>query len=403
MKVLILNCCYREGSTGKVVGSIGDVLRAEGHEVFTCYGLGNTHIDDHSKKVCSKAEHKANALFKRLSGISLGGLFFSNIRIKKIVKNYKPDVVNVHCMNASTTNLYSLLKFLARYKIKTVVTLHAEIYHTAGCEHAFDCMKWIDGCNHCIDYRKKIGSWFFDSSSIAYARMKDSIQSFDPRNLIITAVSPWLAERARLSSIMKGFRVIPVQNGINTSVFHYQSSTGLIQKDNYQKVVLFVTAYLSSSESDIKGGRFLPIIAKALPDYKFVAVYSRTVDDVPVMPNNVELWGRANSQKELAQLYSEADVTMILSRRETFSMVVAESLCCGTPVVGFKAGGPESIALPEFSEFVDYGDVPQIVRALQSDKIKELEKNEISDRASIAYSESMMAHRYCGVYKELCI
>lgn len=403
MKILILNCCYRDGSTGNIVGSIGDVLRAEGHEVLICYGLGNPYIDKYSKKVCTNLEHNLNALMMRLSGIPFGGLHFSNIRIKKNIRTFKPDVVNIHCMNASTVNLYTLLADLAKCDVKTVISLHAEIYHTAGCEHAFDCMKWVEGCNHCSVYKNSSRSWFFDTSGLAYSKMKKSMQSFNASNMIVTAVSPWLAERARLSSIMKGFRVVSVQNGVNTSVFHYLPNNGLIHKDNYQKVVLFVTAYLSSSESDIKGGRFLPIIAKALPDYKFVAVYSRTVDDVPVMPDNVELWGRANNQKELAQLYSEADVTMILSRRETFSMVVAESLCCGTPVVGFKAGGPESIALPEYSEFVDYGDVPQIVRALQFDKIKELEKNKISDRVSMAYSESMMAHRYCDLYKELCI
>ena len=38
-------------------------------------------------------------------------------------------------------------------------------------------------------------------------------------------------------------------------------------------------------------------------------------------------------------------------------MVTAESLCCGTPVVGFKAGAPEQIAIKEFSEFVEYGDL----------------------------------------------
>ena len=39
------------------------------------------------------------------------------------------------------------------------------------------------------------------------------------------------------------------------------------------------------------------------------------------------------------QLYSAVDLTLITSQRETFSMPVAESLCCGTPVVGFDTGG----------------------------------------------------------------
>ena len=45
MRILLLNCVYREGSTGRIVASLSDTLRAQGHEVMTCYGLGNTHID----------------------------------------------------------------------------------------------------------------------------------------------------------------------------------------------------------------------------------------------------------------------------------------------------------------------------------------------------------------------
>jgi glycosyltransferase involved in cell wall biosynthesis len=37
-------------------------------------------------------------------------------------------------------------------------------------------------------------------------------------------------------------------------------------------------------------------------------------------------------------------------------MIVAESLCCGTPVVGFKAGGPESIAIDDYCVFVQFLD-----------------------------------------------
>ena len=81
MKVLLLNCVYRRGSTGKIVASIADSLRAQGHTVFTCYGLGDEHIDEHSKKVCTKIEHNINSLLSRITGSGV----FGQIRHKNSV------------------------------------------------------------------------------------------------------------------------------------------------------------------------------------------------------------------------------------------------------------------------------------------------------------------------------
>ena len=152
-------------------------------------------------------------------------------------------------------------------------------------------------------------------------------------------------------------------------------------------------------ETDIKGGRYLPKIAAALPDYKFIVVANRISGSVSVglLPENVQLWGQAKTQSELAQLYSEVDITLLLSKRETFSMVTAESLCCGTPVVGFKAGGPESIALKDFSEFVDYGDINGIIAHIAD--IADYDARSISESAIEEYSQSTMANLFYNLYQ----
>lgn len=73
------------------------------------------------------------------------------------------------------------------------------------------------------------------------------------------------------------------------------------------------------------------------------------------MPDNVILLGKVTNQELLAKYYSMANLTILTSQFETFSMVCAESLCSGTPVVGFKAGAPEQISIQQYSEFVEYG------------------------------------------------
>lgn len=79
---------------------------------------------------------------------------------------------------------------------------------------------------------------------------------------------------------------------------------------------------------------------------------------------------------------------LLTSERETFSMVTAESLCCGTPVVGFKAGAPEQIALKEYSEFVDYGNLDKLEKAVRRWLQKE-KRTDIEDAAKKCYATQL--------------
>ena len=400
MRILQINCVYKSGSTGKIVDCIGQELRALEHEVFTCYGNGKPHIDDYSQKVCTPLEHKFNAVWGRIWGIPFGGIYLSNARIHRIISKFHPDIVHIHCVNGYTVNVYALLRYCAKHHLKTVVTLHAEIFHTAGCAHAYDCEKWKEGCHHCAVYKQNGISWFFDRSKTSWKKMHKAFNAFDTNDLTITGVSPWLTERAKQSGIMNRYRIEYTPNGLDTSVFYRRGSCGLIARDKYQKVILFVTPWFSHNENDLKSGRFIPVLAQELPDYLFVVVASRLSMELQPMPENVKVWGRAKSQDELAVLYSEADITLLLSRRETFSMVTAESLCCGTPVVGFKAGGPESIAITLASQFVNYGDIVALKKELISFECQ-MSNSELSKEARLRYSSKTMGREYLKIYERM--
>ena len=82
-------------------------------------------------------------------------------------------------------------------------------------------------------------------------------------------------------------------------------------------------------------------------------------------------------------------------------MVTAESLCCGTPVVGFKAGGPETIALLEWSCFVEYGDAEELHKQLLHCLNRAREWDEAAKRACEAYSADTMCRDYVEQYRML--
>ena len=88
-------------------------------------------------------------------------------------------------------------------------------------------------------------------------------------------------------------------------------------------------------------------------------------------------------------------------------MVCAESLCCGTSVAGFEAGGPETIALSQYSDFVPFGDtdaLEQCVRKILFGR-KSTERNEDSEQiakeASELYDRKRMVNKYIDLYERL--
>ena len=408
MKILQVNCVYKEGSTGKIVADLTEFLRAKGHQVRVAFGGGRTpsNIQSGEYKFTAPMESHMHALFTKL-GLSLyyGGMSLSTARLLKYIKQEKPDVVHVHCINGSTVNIYRVLCYLGNHHIPTVVTHHAEFYYTGSCGYAFECRKWFGNeCRGCECVYQASHSKTISRTHEAWKRMKESFASFGTNQLIFTAVSPWVKERLLLSPIANLYRCEVVKNGVDTNVFHLRNNRDLIiarYPECKEKMVFYSTAsFRPSDAAHIKGGFFVVEIAKRMPKVSFIVACIVQEENIQ-LPSNVFLWGRTQTQEELAVLYSTADVTLIPSKKETFSMICAESLCCGTPVVGFKAGGPETIALTEYSQFVEYGNIEDLQQALQKALDKDWNKEVISNEGKKTYDKGVMTEHYLQIYEQL--
>ena len=402
MKVLQANCVYKKGSTGKITYDIHSELLKRGIESVVCYGRGEKINEPHVYKTCGEGYSKINHLLSELTGVMYGGCFFSTNKLIKIIKKEKPDVVHLQCINGYFVNIYRLVSWLKKHDIKTVLTLHAEFMYTANCGYALDCDKWQTGCGHCPRLKQETKSFFIDGTHKSWMKMKKAFDGFND-NLVVTSVSSWLMERAKLSPILNDKKHEVVLNGVNTDVFHFYDTSELRSQMglNGVKVIFHATPSFDDNINNIKGGYYVLKLAEKMLDENVKFVVAGSHPEGLKVSSNVILLGKVSDQELLAKYYSMADVTLLTSKKETFSMVTAESLCCGTPVVGFKAGAPEQISIPEYSSFVDFGDVDSLREEVKEKISSNILIEKIVLEASKKYSKKKMVVDYVGIYNEL--
>ena len=398
MRVLQINNVYGRLSTGKIVADLHHAYTELGLESYVCYARGPVVHEEGVHKFSWEVYAKANKIRGRMTGMLYGGCYLATLRLIRKIKTIQPDVVHLHCINDDSVNIYLLLNYLKKNHIPTVVALHAEFMYTGSCGNAYHCDKWKTGCYGCEQY--KAMHMLFDNTKYAWEKMRRPFAGFNEDQIMITSVSPWLESRAAESAILGHFPHCTVMNGVNTEVFYARDAKALrteLRIPGDKKIALFVT---SDMDSPSKGGEHLIELAHSLPEYVFVVLGTPgTRND---LPENIMCVGRIYDQKKVAQYYSMADVTLILSKAETFSMPVAESLCCGTPVVGFKAGGPETIAVREYSRFCEQRDTIQLYQwLLDIDRLFDAPRCEIAEKAIKKYGKENMVSEYIQVYNSV--
>lgn len=397
MKVVQMNCLYGTGSTGKIVAALYEYTKAQGDEAYVIYGMGGKQPDGHLIRTTPWVVRKGQSFRSRITGYPYGGCIWGTATALNALKRIKPDLVHLQCANGYMVNIYRILEYLKQNHIPTVITNHAEFMYTGGCTHTVDCDKWLTGCHDCDKISKEHPiSYFFDRTKQEWKLFQRAYDGFE--KLTICCVSDWVRDRACQSPFYKGHPVITVLNGLDTDVFHYCDASELRTKLGLdgKKIVVHATPNFYSI---IKGGQHVIEMAQRFPDVEFVILGSEAKDDTA--PKNCRFMGKITDQRLLAQYYSMGDVCLLTSVRETFSMVCAESLCCGTAVVGFRAGGPETIALPDYSSFVEQGNDDELEEALGKMLGLEYGKKPLSEIAVKTYGQETMCKNYYEAYRNI--
>lgn len=407
MKVIQINCVYARGSTGKIVRDIHIDLLDRGVDSYVIHSISRKNeTDSRIFGISNRILSILTKIFRVLSGKQFSGAHIQTNRLLKLIKKINPDVVHIHCINGNNINVYRLLTYLSKQKLYTILTLHAEFPYTGGCAHAYECEKWKSECKKCDRIRKETGA-LFDRTKHTWKNYVDCYKQFNSDNLLIIAVSPWLLKRVEQSPILAPFKKKCIFNGIDEKIFYRRSidSSLILQYlPNFQneKIVFHVTAHFNVNINDGKGGHYFLELAERLKGLPIRFLIVANTANFYELPENVTYIGAISAQEKLAALYALSDLTIITSKKETFSMPVAESLACGTPVVGFCAGGPESIGLEKFSAFVEYGNIEKLCHKVEEFLyVKKFDRDEISQAAIQKYAKRNMIKEYFNCYKKL--
>ncbi len=390
MKVLMINSVCGIRSTGRICTDIAQVLEKNGHECKIAYG--RERVPEKYQKYAYRIGLELGVkLHAGLSRIFDDTAFHSKRVTKKFIqwiKEYNPDVIHLHNLHGYYLHIGELFKYLKRCGKKIIWTLHDCWAFTGHCAH-FDfvgCEKWKTGCFHCPQKKRYPQSVLKDNSRKNYERKKQLFTGIP--NVTIVTPSQWLARLVK-ESFLKEYRTEVIPNGIDLEIFKPVESNFRVQYGlEGKKIVLGV-----ASAWDERKGLYDFIKLSEIVDNEYqVVLVGLSEQQKNLLPESVIGITRTNSVKELAEIYTAADVFVNLTYEDNYPTVNLEAQACGTPVITYKTGG--SVESVPTDCVVEKGDLTSLVGILQM-------KNE---RKSLVLQENFdktvaVAH-YTRLYEE---
>lgn len=111
----------------------------------------------------------------------------------------------------------------------------------------------------------------------------------------------------------------------------------------------------------------------------------------------------ARSRREVAEFMRRADVFVLSSLAETFSVPAAEAMACGTPVLSTRCGGPEEFIVEDVGVLVPAQDPDALFRGLDQmlDNLHLYSRQRISRYARERFSPEVVGAQLHAVYESL--
>ena len=412
MRVLIINTSERTGGAAVAANRLMEALNNNGVKAKM---LVSEKISDKlTVASCgSPWKNQWNFLWERFviwacNGFSRKNLFKvsianTGIDITQTTEFKEADIIHLHWINQGFLSIKSIRRILNSGK-PVVWTMHDMWPLTGICHHAYSCENYQTGCHDCPFLR-----WpgRHDLSSRVFNKKLNMLGS---QRITYTAVSNWLAGKARNSMLTRHQNIEMVPNAIALQHFHlYDRSEARRALGIAEPHVLVFGA--ARIDDDIKGLSYLTEALCLLIDSGRMERSSlrlllfggikdeQKLDRIPIPYTYM---GYIKDEKQLSQVYSAANCVVSSSLYETFGQTLIEAMACGCLPVAFTGSGQQDIITHQQNGYLaDYLSAESLANgifwALTTDVPAKALRSSVQQR----YAEDVIAKRYIEVYEQI--
>ncbi len=349
------------GSTGTIMKGISEAAEDEGYVTFRAYPeqVLNQPRQNRDIIIINKLFLRISKKMSYITGYNGCFAIIPTLIFLHKLNRIKPDIIHLHNLHNSYINVPLLFNFIKRKRIKVIWTLHDCWGFTGKCPHFTleKCQKWKNGCGNCcqIDAYPAAKK---DRTNTMWKLKKQCFTSV--RDMTIVTPSQWLADLVK-QSYLHEFPVTVINNGIDLNIFKPIKSEFRSKYNAENKYILLGVAFDWSKR---KGLDVFINLSKRLDD-RFQIVLVGTNDEInKQLPEKIISICKTHSQRELAEIYTAADLFINPTREENYPTVNMESIACGTPVLTFKTGGSPEIVDEKTGYVVEVDDIDELEKQI---------------------------------------
>ena len=295
----------------------------------------------------ARAHHPRITDWRRRIDSSLGLESFSHAYANRIpeLTGTPPDLVVCHNLHGGYFDLRAIVPL--SHRIPVALRLFDSWLFTGHCAKPLQCPRWETGCGHCPDLAAP-PAIRRDATRFNWHRKR---RILDGGRFFASAESHWMIDRAKRSILAPAVRDWKlIRGGIDLTTFSPGSRQDArrqlgIAADEHVVVHVSHLGSANPAKDFSTVRRALVELAHRDPARHIVLlVVGAEGPDETIGPGIVlRRYPYERSRIRLAQYYRAADVAVHAALDETYGLVVAEALACGTPVITASTGGVHEI------------------------------------------------------------